>query len=354
MTEQGPGSPQAPHIPGAAAGSQKPPAQGSAPFDWAANVEYTLSTDSLLQSGQCGEAEARESESSSKRVLHALQEYSKMGILSLILSRYFPARPRRGSACPPRAAFLAAAALLFGLSSCSPPHESARPRLTVAAAANLESVLPPLAREFENQTGAAVVLTFGATANLSQQIDNGAPYDVFLSADTVHVDKLIASGRLRPESRTIYARGRLALWIPPRESVSIASLDGLRQPEVRFLAIAKPELAPYGKAAAQALDRAGLSEAVQPKIVYAQNVRMARQFAESGNAEAALLAASLVQHAGGTVVPVDSSLHDPLDQALAISRTAESPEAAGEFVQFLLGERAQEAFRGGGYDRPER
>ena len=185
---------------------------------------------------------------------------------------------------------------------------------------------------------------------MAQQIENGAPFDLFLAADVEHVDRLIASGRMDADTRAVYARGRLVVWIPAVEGVG--TLSDLAKPGIRYLAIANPEFAPYGRAAMEALERSGTLPAVKEKIVYAQNVRMTRQFAESGNADAAILAASLVRAVSGEVIAVDEALHGAIEQALAVSVDSKRPEETRALARYLLGQNAAAVFEASGYSRP--
>jgi molybdate transport system substrate-binding protein len=223
--------------------------------------------------------------------------------------------------------------------------------LHVAAAANLTKALDELDQAFRAESGIPVVPTYGATAQLTQQIENGAPIDVFLGADTTHVDQLITKGVAEPGSRAVYARGRLAIWAPQRADIS--SLQDLASPGVKTIGCAKPELAPYGAAAVQALQRAGLWEKVEPKLVYAQSISAAKQFADSGNAAASFTALSLVIVSGGHHVDVDQKLYDPIDQALCIVKASAHPAESRRFRDFLLGTAATEILTKYGYAKPE-
>ena len=216
-------------------------------------------------------------------------------------------------------------------------HGSNGRSLAVAAAANLTGVMDEIAAAFEKESRVHVVLSYGSTAQLSQQIENGAPFDVFAAADTEHVDALVKRGRLRADSRAVYARGQLALWVPAGRQVRVQRVEDLTAPEVRYIAVAQPELAPYGRAAVEVLKAAGIWDKVQPKVVYANNINMARQFAESGNADAAFTAFSLVIDAKGTVIKPDPKLYRPIDQALGIVESTRELDVAREFVRFLSG-----------------
>jgi len=220
----------------------------------------------------------------------------------------------------------------------------------VAAAANLRAAFAEIARGFESQTHIHVVPTIGATAQLAQQVENGAPVDVFLAADTQHVDRLIAAGLAEPRTRAIYARGRLVLWAPQRSDIT--SLRDLAAPSVNQVGCARPELAPYGAAAVQVLKHEGLWNAVEPKLVYGQSISAAKQFADSGNVAAAFTALSLVFQQPGHYVLIDERLHDPLDQALCTVKQSAQQESAWKFREFVLGDEGRAVLTRYGYTQP--
>ena len=222
-----------------------------------------------------------------------------------------------------------AALLFFGFSCLGAPQ----PELHVAAAANLNHALADLSAAFERQTQIHIVPTFGATAQLEQQIENGAPFDVFMAADVEHVTELAAKGATVPGTRAIYARGQLAIWAPERPGLT--TLAGLTDPSIRIIAVAKPELAPYGSAAVEALKNAKLWDKVQKKIVYAPSISVAKQFADTGNADAAFTASSLTADEKGHSFLVDAKLHKPIDQELCILKSSKEQANAGAFVRFL-------------------
>lgn len=208
--------------------------------------------------------------------------------------------------------------------------------LVIAAAANLTDAFRRLGPKFEAETGIHPVFSFASTAQLTQQIENSAPFDVFAAADAAHMDELERKGLLLPGSRAVFAQGVVALWIPPGSKAPIKRIEDLTGPEVRVIAIAKPELAPYGDAAIHALKRLGIWEQIKPRAVYAENINMAKQYGASGNADAVFTAYALVLHAGGTVVPVDPALYPPIDQTAGILASSENADAARKFVAFLL------------------
>lgn len=228
-----------------------------------------------------------------------------------------------------------------------------RAEINVAAAANLTDAFQEVAKQFTAETGVKVVYSFGATAELAKQVENGAPFDVFASADVRHVDLLADKGLLTPGTRSLYARGRLVLWAPPGGRVQVSSISDVARPEVSHVAVAKPDIAPYGQAAVEALRALNLWERVEPKVVFAQNVSQAKQFAASGNAEAAFIPLALVKPDEGRFVEVDERLHGPIDQALGVVKASGKQEAARRFTDFVLGDRGQAILERFGYRRPD-
>jgi molybdate transport system substrate-binding protein len=230
--------------------------------------------------------------------------------------------------------------------------DSAKRELVVAAAANLTDAFGEIAAAFTKETGIVITHNFGATAQLAQQIEQGAPFDVFAAADVIHVDQLVHAGKVVPDSRAVYARGVLALWAPDGSRAEIVQLEDLLKPQVRYVAIANPELAPYGAAAVEALQKKGLWERVQPKIVRGENVSAAKQLASSGNAEAAFTAYSLVLNETGRKIVIEESLHQPIEQALGIVDATPRPELAEEYVNFVLRGGGPAILKRFGYDLP--
>jgi len=210
---------------------------------------------------------------------------------------------------------------------------AAKSELTIAAAANLMDVFGELGPAFESQTGIHPVFSFGSTAQLTQQIENSAPFDVFAAADSEHVAALEQKGLVAPRSRAIYATGVLAMWVPPDSKASGTRLEDLASPGVRVIALANPTLAPYGKAAQTLLEKQPDWERIKPKIVYAENISMARQYGKSGNADVVFTAYSLVLHEGGKIVPLAS---DGLQQEIAIVARSPHREEAQKFEDFVL------------------
>jgi molybdate transport system substrate-binding protein len=228
-------------------------------------------------------------------------------------------------------------------------HSSvAQTTLTVAAAADLASLEPDLMGSFRKiHPGLQLRFVTEASGALSQQIENGAPYDVFMSANAQFVDRLALNRKLRPDSVRAYAEGRLGvLW---RDGKS-HPLKDLRQSGVRFIALANPQLAPYGLAAQQALEHAGLWQFVRQKVVYGENVRQTLQLFESGNADVVLTAGSLLKGKNAQLIPAD--WHQPILQKAGAVAATKSVENADFFLNFLTSPAGQAIFAKYGFSSP--
>lgn len=237
---------------------------------------------------------------------------------------------------------------LLWLSSCA-SRGPARAELTIAAAANLTAVFQALGPRFESQTGIHPVFSFASTAQLARQIENAAPFDVLAAADATHVDDLDRKGLISPGTRAVYATGILALWIPPQSNATVGRVEDLTSSSVWTIAVANPKLAPYGQASIETLRSLGILPTVQSKIVYAENINMAKQYGASHNSDAVFTAYSLVMHDGGTVIAVDEKLHQPIVQELGVVARSRHQDAARKFVQFLVNGPGRALLRSYGY-----
>ncbi len=208
--------------------------------------------------------------------------------------------------------------------------------LLIAAASDLAPLAPQLERAYKEK----IRFTLASSGSLKQQIENGAPFDVFLSANEQYVKDLATAGLATDV--TIYAIGRIALWSP---NGSVISLADLKKKSVTHLAIPNPQHAPYGLAARQALESQGVWKELEPKIVYGENVRQALQFAESGNVEAVITSWTLLI-GKGTLLPAE--WHSPIRQTGAVVKSSAQPEPARRFLKFLLSLEAQEILNNGG------
>lgn len=218
--------------------------------------------------------------------------------------------------------------------------------LRIAAAADLEPVLPPILIQFEHSTGIHVEATYQASAGLTAQIQNGAPFDVFLSADMGYPKRLIGagladSGEIGSNAQPVnYANGTLVLWARKDSTLPAPSLDLLRTPGLRRLAIANPDRAPYGRAAVAALTNLKLYDSLSAKLVTAENIAQAAQFVDSGNADAGLisLTSALTPRLSGSghYFEIPRNLYPAIQQgAVIISRTTQRADAR-KFLDYLL------------------
>ncbi|MEP6636930.1 MAG: molybdate ABC transporter substrate-binding protein [Acidobacteriota bacterium] len=247
------------------------------------------------------------------------------------------------------------AVLLFAFPACrqtAKPEGTEAPEIIVAAAANLTDAFQELSQQFTTRTGTKVVLSFGGTADLAKQIENGAPFDVFAAADVVHVEALEQKGLLTAGTRALYARGSLVLWVPAGSNVKIEGLADLQRKDVDRIAIAKPDVAPYGQAAVETLRAANLWDAIEPKVVFGMNVSQVKQFVSSGNAEVGFLPRSLVKPGEGKSIEVDERLHRPIDQAIAVIKASTKQDAARKFTEFVLSPEGQALLEKYGYKKP--
>jgi molybdate transport system substrate-binding protein len=231
--------------------------------------------------------------------------------------------------------------------------------LSIAAASDLQSILPALAERFERETGRRATLTFGSSGNFFSQIRNGAPFDLFFSADVEYPTWLEAAGLTEPGSRYPYGIGAIVLWTRSDSGLDLKrGLEVLTDARVRHIAIANPEHAPYGRAAVAALKHERLYDRVRAKFVLGENVSQAAQFVQSGNAEAGLIALSLARapslRNSGVYVAVPASFYPPIDQAAVILRTSRQKDAARQFLMFLGRPDIAQALTDAGFAAPRR
>jgi len=242
---------------------------------------------------------------------------------------------------------------------CASCALQAQSTLTVAAAADLGSALREISVNFEKRSGTHVELVFGSSGNLATQIENGAPFDVFLSADADYPQRLEKEQLTVRNSAVMYATGRLVLWAPrllPSE-VQRLGMEALTGPAVRKIAIANPQHAPYGQAAVSALRYFKMYDQLQSKMVLGENVAQAAQFVISGNADAALVAFSVVPWPGksgpGSVYELPPDSYPALRQVGVILKRAEQAPSARAFIEFLKSEDAARILVHYGFNIPE-
>jgi len=230
----------------------------------------------------------------------------------------------------------------------------AQTTLRVAAAADLEPVLPPILTDFQHTTGIHVEVTYKASAMLTAEIENGAPFDLFLSADLGYPKRLIdagladAAGSADSSTPITYAKGTLVLWERKDSSLPPPSLNLLRNPHLNRLAIANPDRAPYGRAAMATLKSLHLYENLKPRIVTAENIAQAAQFVDTGNADAGLisLTSALTPQlaSAGSYFVIPRNLYPPIEQgAVIVSKTTHRP-AVHKLLDYLLSPPVQARF----------
>jgi molybdate transport system substrate-binding protein len=224
--------------------------------------------------------------------------------------------------------------------------------ITVAAASDLTNTFEELGREFEATNKIKVVFVFGSTGLLTRQIENGAPMDLFAAANVSYIDQLEQKDLIVPGTKQVYARGRITLWTTADSPLKIETVADLTRPEVKRIAIANPDHAPYGLAAQQALQSAGVWEMVKPKLVYGDNIRQTLQYAETGNVDVAIVALSLSQESKGRWTLIPEQLHQPIDQALALIKTTRNEAAARAFASFVSGPKGREILQKYGFAFP--
>ena len=249
-----------------------------------------------------------------------------------------------------------AAAILLAL-VCAGGALRAQSTLTVAAAANLGPVLREISANFEKRTGTHVALVFGSSGSLTTQIANGAPYDVFMSADLDYPHRLESQGLAVLGSMMTYASGKLVLWAPKTLPVDLQALGmrALTAPQVRRIAIANPDHAPYGKAAVAALRRATLYDAVKARLVLGEDVAQASQFVLSGNAQVGILPLSLAlapEMRNGQHWELPPDAYPSMEQGAVVLRKSKNETLAHDFLNYLKSEEAAALFRRYGYGVP--
>jgi molybdate transport system substrate-binding protein len=225
------------------------------------------------------------------------------------------------------------------LSGCSkkdaPPATAAEP-LKVAAASDLSFAFKDVGEAYEKSTGQKVVFSFGATGLLEKQIAEGAPFDVFAAANVSFADDAVKAGACLDDTKTIYATGHVVLFTTKEAAFHPKTVADLTDSRVVKIAIANPDHAPYGKAAKQAMERGGVWDKVQPKIVYGENVQQTLQFAQSGNADVAIVALSLATVTPGDWAEIPTTMHDRIDQALVVCTHGKAGVDAGKrFTTFV-------------------
>ena len=228
--------------------------------------------------------------------------------------------------------------LSFAIAVAAPPLPAAE--ITVAAASDLTFAFRDAAAKFQAASGNSLRLVYGSSGNFFAQIENGAPYDLFFSADVDYPRRLEADGLTQPGTLYEYAAGRLVLWVPSKSKLDLGrGLAALTDPAVHKVAIANPQHAPYGRAAVAAMRHEGIYDRVKSRLVLGENISQTAQFVASGNADAGLIALSLAlappMKARGRYVEIPPADYPPIIQGAVILKSAHDKEAARQFLEFL-------------------
>ncbi|MBI3399598.1 MAG: molybdate ABC transporter substrate-binding protein [Deltaproteobacteria bacterium] len=225
------------------------------------------------------------------------------------------------------------------------PGVFAEPKsLTIAVAADLSFAFTEISGQFEKESDIKIVLSFGSTGMFARQIENGAPFDIFFAANEKYIDELASKGLIIPGTKQLYAQGRLVLAVNKKlvpagskqgSGVNIRKPEDLLDPSIKKIAIANPDHAPYGIAAKEAMIKLELWDKLKPKMIYAENIRQAVQFVQTGDASAGIVALSVADVPEITYTIIDSSLHNPINQAVAIIKTTKVERDTRLFIDYV-------------------
>jgi molybdate transport system substrate-binding protein len=218
--------------------------------------------------------------------------------------------------------------------------EAGADEVTVAAAADLTFAFKDVAAQFQEQSGTQVKLSFGSSGNFFSQIQNGAPFDLFFSADLSYARKLADAGLAEPGSLYEYAIGKIVLWVPSGSKLDLSTgLHVLNDPAIRKIAIANPEHAPYGRAAVEAMRHEGVYDPIKDKLVLGENISQTAQFVQSGNADIGIIALSLAMAPGmkehGRYLEIPAADYSPIEQGAVILKSSRKKDLARKFLTFL-------------------
>ena|SRR5215468_2217823 len=229
--------------------------------------------------------------------------------------------------------------------------------IKVAAAADLQFALQDIAARFEKESGKTVKLSFGSSGNFFAQLQNGAPFDIFFSANLDYPRKLDTAGLVEPGSYFEYATGKIVVWVPADSKLDInTGARSLLNPAVKKIAIANPQHAPYGQAAVAALKKEGVYDKISEKLVLGENVSQTASFVASGAADVGIVALSLALGPNmkdkGRFKEVPADAYPPIEQACVILKSSQAKGASQEFLQFVRRSETQEILRAYGFGVP--
>ncbi len=226
--------------------------------------------------------------------------------------------------------------------------------LTIAAASSLHTAFREIGTSFSQQTGVPVTFSFAATGTLTQQMKHGAPFDIFAAADTRHVADLTEQGFIAPGSQAIFANGEIALVFHRNSGLEINTLDDLTTESIERITIANPKIAPYGMAAQQALEHAGLWQQYEDRLIYGENVRQSLQFVESGEVTIGILPVSLLLESDLLRIPINAEFYHPVEHGIGIATQTQHAKDAQLFLAFILSPEGQTILNKHGLSSPKK
>ena len=228
--------------------------------------------------------------------------------------------------------------------------------LRLAAAADLQPAMPPILQEFEAKNHVHVDASYQSSATLTTQIQNGAPFDLFMAADLSYPQRIVAAGLADSDPPVVYARGTVVLWTRNDSPFRQLSVDTLRDPALKTIAIANAEHAPYGRAAEASLKSLGLYDQLKPKFVTAENIAQTAQYVDSGNAQVGLisLTSALTErlHASGHYIAMPRESYPPILQGAVVLKNSANRTAAHQLLDFLLSPAVQKELAARGLEPP--
>jgi molybdate transport system substrate-binding protein len=240
---------------------------------------------------------------------------------------------------------IVAAVALLCIAAYPALAQQPKKKLHIAAASDLETVMPTLVDAYEHATGAKLTVSYGSSATLEQQLENGAPQDLFLAADYSFPEKLVAAKLTDERGPIPYARGVLVLWARKDSPLQPLTNNSLSDPRIQKLAIANEQHAPYGRAAMAALRKLNLLPTLQPKLVVAENILQAAQYAESGNADAALISLTISNSTHfrnlGTFVRIPAVAYPQIRQCAVVMKASPNRSLANDFLRWLTTDAVQ-------------
>jgi molybdate transport system substrate-binding protein len=238
-------------------------------------------------------------------------------------------------------------------------HLCVAQEITVASAADLQFAMQDIAARFQKESGKTVAVTYGSSGNFFQQIQNGAPFDMFFSANLDYARKLETAGLTEPGSFYEYAKGKIVIWVPQESKLDLSSgLAALLNPAVHKIAVANPQHAPYGQAAVAALQKENIYDKVKDKLVLGENISQTATFVISGSADVGIVALSLAlsptMKDKGRYVEIPADEYPPIEQACVILRSSQNNAVANQFLTFIKTSAIGEVLKSYGFVVPNK